>query len=119
MLLLALFPAMFTAAVLGALQCPSGMSQMDSVEITGTAWLVCEDLQQPSGAVALVSADDLAWFPKSYSMYGSSNDEDASYYLGLGKKNVTSAKSDLLGIAMLNHSEITWSLVADAVCVSL
>ena len=48
-------------------------------------------------------------------MYGSSHDEDPSYYLGLGKQNVTQAAADVLGMAMLAQPEITLSLVADAV----
>jgi hypothetical protein len=43
--------------------------------------------------------------------------QDSSFYLGLGKRNVTSSKMDLLGMAMLSHSDITWDLVAGAVPV--
>ena len=43
--------------------------------------------------------------------------QDPKFYLGLGKKNVTGSKMDLLGIKMLTHPEITWDLVAGAVPV--
>ena len=102
-----------------AASCPGSTSLIDSFDIEGKAWRVCEDLQVPDGALVLISADgDEEWFPKSYSMYGSANDEDPKFYLGLGKKNVTDSKMDLLGISMLSqHLDITWELVAGAVPV--
>ena len=63
-------------AVLAASSCPGSTSPIDSFEIDGTAWRACEDLQVPDGALVLVSADgEEEWFPKTYSMYGSSNDK--------------------------------------------
>jgi hypothetical protein len=92
---------------------------MDSFTINGTGWIACEDLQQPDGAIVMVSTNgNVSWFPKSYSMYGnSSNDEDPKYYLNLTKKAVMSAHADILGIKMLskNYTGITWDLVANAV----
>jgi hypothetical protein len=113
-----MFHALMSLTMLAAssFDCPGSTSLIESFEIGGKAWQACEDLKVPDGALVLVSKDGQEeWFPKSYSMYGSSNDEDPSFYLGLGKKNVTTAKVDLLGITMLSRPEITWNLVADAV----
>ena len=114
--------------------CPPGTSHVDAFELNGTSWSACEDLKVPGGALVLVPApassaqddgaqppaedalDGAQWFPKGYSMYGSSHDEEPSYYLGLGKQNVTRATVDLLGIEMLARPELlSWSRVAGAI----
>ena len=47
------------------------------------SWRVCEDLQQPAGAIVLVpETEKEEWFPKSYSLYGSANDSSTDFYLG-------------------------------------
>lgn len=69
-------PASSTATVIAALSCPGSTTPVDSFEIDGTAWRACENLQVPDGALVLISANgEQEWFPKSYSMYGSANDE--------------------------------------------
>jgi hypothetical protein len=99
--------------------CPASTTLIDSFDVGGELWIACEDLQKADGALVLLpptgSTTEPQWFPKGYSMYGSSHDEDPSYYLGLGKKNVSNAAADILGIKMLTLPELTWNLVADAV----
>ena len=56
--------------------CPGGTFLIDSFEIEGKAWRACEDVQVPDGALVLISAEGQEeWFPKSYSLYGSANDQ--------------------------------------------
>ena len=101
-----------------ASDCPVGTTLVDAFKLNGTSWSACEDLKVPGGALVLTAAEGGGgdhWFPKGYSMYGSSNDEDPSYYLGLGKENVTRSAMDLLGTAMLSQQELSWRVVADAV----
>ena len=77
---------------------------------------VCEDLQRPGGAIALVpSSGTTEWFSKGYEVFGSAHDDD--YYLNLGKTAVKSAASDVLAIKLLskNYSHLTWELVASAI----
>jgi hypothetical protein len=79
----------------GAPSCPDGTAAVDSFAINGTAWIACEDLQQPAGSIALVStAGCTEWFSKGYEVYASANDEE--YYLGLGKSYVTKNTVDVL-----------------------
>ena len=42
--------------------------QMDSFTMNGTSWIACEDLQQPDGAIVMVSASgEEAWYVPSRS----------------------------------------------------
>ena len=113
LLLVSLAPA-------GAIECPGGLTHIDTFEINGTSWSACEDLQVPDGALVLVpERGQPEWFPKSYSHYGSAHDDDPSYYLGLGRHNASSGPVDILGIKMLDKDTapggLSWQLVADAV----
>ena len=68
--------ALSTVLATVEIKCPANTSPIDDFKINGTAWHACEDLQVPDGGLVLVSADGhQQWFQKSYSMYGSSNDE--------------------------------------------
>ena len=77
----------------------------------------CEDLQQPGGAIALVSsAGHTEWFSKGYSVFGSAHDDQ--YYLNMSKQSVTKNAADVLAVALLNnYSSLTWELVASAIPV--
>ena len=52
--------------------CPDkGQTRIEEFELNGTTWVACEDLQQPGGALVLLSsAGDAEWFPKTYEPYG-------------------------------------------------
>ena len=51
--------------------CPPGYATIErSLTINGSAWAACEDLQEPGGALVLLSSDGKAeWFSKSYEVY--------------------------------------------------
>eukprot|EP00966_Prymnesium_polylepis_P014580 336583-Prymnesium_polylepis.1 len=104
--------AIFAACT--ATPCPSG-TLVDTFKLYDESlWSVCEDLQQPGGAVALVSAaGETHWFGKGHEVYGSANDED--YYLNLTKAAVVGAKADILAVKLLNSSLLTWQGVARAI----
>ena len=92
--------------------CPAG-SLVDAFQINGTAWAACEDLQRPDGAIVLASSSgEIEWFSKGYEPYTQGSPSD--YYLNLTARTVSNAKADLLAIALLNHSQITWELVERA-----
>ena len=98
--------------------CPRGTELINSFVLKGQNWEACEDLQRPGGDIVLVGASgEMEWFAKGYEVFGSANDDD--FYLGLGKKNVTSAKSDILALTLLNGSSefpfVTWERVASAI----
>ena len=101
-----------------ALQCPTGLSQVDAFALNGTAWLACEDLQQPGGDIALVTCGRVERFGKGYSTYGTAAN-DSAYYLGLGNETMASARGDPLGAKLLsagsNGGELTWAAVERAV----
>ena len=89
--------------------CPCG-ALVDTFVNDGTTWSACEDLQQPGGAVVLVSAaGETHWFGKGHEVFGSANDED--YYLNLTKAAVV---ADILAVKLLNSS-LTWQGVARAI----
>ena len=95
--------------------CPEGVEQVDSFQLNGTAWVACEDLQQPGGALVLASAaGEIEWFTKTYSPYGT-NASDTEYYLGLNRTRIANAASDLLGATLLEEKAITWAAVERAV----
>lgn len=91
------------------------MARVDTFNFMGKAWSACEDLQQPGGALALVSKGETQWFTKSHELFGSAKDE--SYYLNLTKAAVKSAKTDILAVTLLsaNYTYLTWELVANAI----
>ena len=69
----------------------------------GDAYLACEDLQAKDGGLYLLpvaaGAAGAEHFAKSHEPY--IQDDDESYYLGQGKKAALAAKTDSLGIALL------------------
>ena len=90
--------------------------QVDSFAVNNTEWIACEDLQVPGGALVLIpataSGQQPLWITKGHEPYIQGPDED--YYLGLGKKNVTTADTDMLGHALLTNCnsppcEPTWA----------
>jgi hypothetical protein len=101
--------------------CPAGLTVVESFTSDGVAWVACEDLQRPGGAIALVSSaapSQVEWFSKGYEVYGSApSGSDDDYYLNLTKAAATADKTDILAINLLgsNYSGITWELVASAV----
>ena len=100
-------------------QCPGGITLVDTFNTAdGALWSACEDLQQPGGAVALVSAtNQVEWFEKTYEIYGSAPlGSDDDYYLGLGKAHAVYNQSDVLAIDLLSTvGGVTWARVASAV----
>eukprot|EP00966_Prymnesium_polylepis_P290083 6701240-Prymnesium_polylepis.1 len=96
-------------------QCPGGSTRVDTFEINGTTWAACEDLQQPGGALVLVSGAGVTeWFSKGYSPFNST--DDSEYYLGLDKRAVAAASTDLLGAKLLEDEEgLSWAHVERAV----
>ena len=94
--------------------CPAGTTLLLNFTLNGetSAWLACEDLQRPGGAIALVSSSATEWFSKSYSVYGSAHDDD--YYLNYTKAQAVSAKADVLALKLL-ETDVTWQRVASAV----
>eukprot|EP00966_Prymnesium_polylepis_P182061 4217711-Prymnesium_polylepis.1 len=75
-------------------------------------------MQRPDGAIVLASsAGEVEWFDKTYSPYNES--DDSSYYLGLGKRAVARATTDVLGAKLLcdgaQPCEPTWAAVERAV----
>ena len=96
--------------------CPDRSTLVDSFEVNGTAWLACEDLQQPGGDVVLVSgAGDVERFEKSYAPFTTNYTDDADYYLGLSKAAVANATTDILGAKLLSGKALTWAAVERAV----
>ena len=78
-----------------AATCPGGIAKVDTFSLKGPdgsedLWVVCEDLQVPGGAIALVSSSGRTeWFAKGYEVFGSANDDE--YYfpkLGMNKTQV-------------------------------
>lgn len=120
--------AWLPAATFGA-HCPnSDMTVVSSfTAVDGSAWTACEDLQQPSGAIALLRSSqeradgpisEVKWFSKTHEQYGSAPaGSDDFYYLNFTKKAAVAAAEDVLGIKLLsnNYSHLTWDLVASAV----
>ena len=101
--------------------CPGSMTRVDTFRLEledGTAsavWAACEDIQQPGGAIALVSCDgEVEWFSKSYEPYGT-NASDNKYYLGLGQAAVANSSTDVLGATLLRETALTWAAVEAAV----
>eukprot|EP01052_Picozoa_sp_SAG31_P050340 SAG31_NODE_11443_length_1030_cov_0.566058_1_plen_187_part_00 len=47
-----------------AVECPSGMSLVDTFSVDEVQMGACEDLQQPGGSIALVSSEGTEWFTK-------------------------------------------------------
>jgi hypothetical protein len=105
-------------------ECPGLLTVVDNFTVHGTAWVACEDLAVPGGALVLLSAAGAQeWFDKSHEPYIQGDDEE--YYLGLGKKVALAAKTDLLGQTILtqcekhnpgtNLCEPTWARVERAV----
>ena len=77
------------------------MTRVDSFLARGAAWSACEDLQTPGGALLLLSSGGEAeWFSKTYAPYGT-NATDSEYYLGLDRRALANASTDLLGSALL------------------
>jgi hypothetical protein len=70
--------AMSALATGSGAQCPHGMTPLDSFQVNGTEWWACEDLQQPGGALALVSSSSVEWFSKGYELYGNDAADDAA-----------------------------------------
>ena len=90
LLLLALYSANSSSPP----RCPSGATQVDAFTgDDGNAWLACEDLQLPGGAIVLLSsAGDTEWFAKTHEQYGSvAPGKDADYYLNLTKQAAVAA----------------------------
>jgi hypothetical protein len=77
------------------------------------AWIACEDLQTPGGALVLVSSSRTEWFSKGYSPYGT-DAHDSEYYLGIPNATVASAATDVLGEKVLVGGEPTWAKVEKA-----
>jgi len=107
------------SAPAAAPSCAAAMTKVDSfADANGTAWAVCEDLQQPGGAIALLSsAGDAEWFEKTHSPY-LSNTTDSSYYLGLDRTTVANASADILGAKLLQENQkhgLSWAAVEQAV----
>ena len=102
---------------LGA-RCPLGTETINSFIFNKNTWEACENLQRPGGDIVLVAeSGEMEWFQKGYEVYGSANDDD--FYFGLGKKNVTASKSDILALTLLNASSkfpfVSWERVASAI----
>jgi hypothetical protein len=99
--------------------CPSGLHEVESFAINGTAWVACEDLQKLNGPLVLLSgAGKEEWFNKGYEPYGT-NTTDDRYYFGLSKDTIANATSDVLGHRLLCNGtrpcEPTWAAVERAV----
>ena len=91
------------------------MTRVDSFLARGAAWSVCEDLQTAGGALLLLSSGGEAeWFSKTYAPYGT-NASDGEYYLGLDRRALANASTDLLGSALLQAGPLTWAAVERAV----
>lgn len=110
---------MNVAAAAATTSCPSGLTLVDSFERAGARWDVCEDLEKPSGALALLPAagGPGEWFHKSYELYGSGPfGSDDEYYLNLTKQAAVADKTDILAIQLLGDpAGVTWESVAAAV----
>lgn len=108
-------------AAAAAPACPSGMTQTDTFELGGASYAACEDLQQPSGAIALVpDKGAIEWFTKGYEQYADPSAVEAQYYfpkLGLNLSQTMHDPADVLGQAILskNFSHVSWELVASAI----
>ena len=52
----------------GVIECPGGITLVDTFQIDGITWGACEDLQIPGGALSLVSSSqkEVEWFEKTY-----------------------------------------------------
>ena len=114
------------------------------IRSSSALWVACEDLSMASGPLVLISnRGDAEWFAKGYAPYVPH--PDPYYYNDLnvtftttgpdekhklppktlygkaainaagGLGNYQSAGLDVLGIALLNQSEVTWSKVERAV----
>ena len=96
--------------------CLDGATLVDSfVDGDGVLWAACEDLQRPDGDIVLVSSSSLSAqgaqeaasqvvierFAKSYAPFTTNYTDDARYYLGLGKRAVADATTDVMGAALL------------------
>eukprot|EP00729_Bicosta_minor_P012126 gene12126-30363_t len=93
-----------SGAVAGVPACPQHLTTVDHFAVNGTNWTACEDLAVPGGALVLLSADgNSEWFSKSHEPFIQGADSD--YYLGLGKKAVLAAKTDLLGNTILSKCQ--------------
>ena len=96
------------------------MELVDTFTYNGTAWLACEDLQQPGGDIVLVRSSDahIERFNKAYAPFTTNWTDDADFYLGLTKAAVANATSDIMGAKLLNdHAKngVSWDAVAAAV----
>ena len=108
--------AVLTAVSVAWPGCPGKMTQVDTFDCNGGTCVACEDLQQPGGSIAVMQpSGNLEWFSKSYSVYGSADDQ--SYYLNLTKQAVMQDKADILAVKLLssNYSFLTWQIVASAI----
>ena len=100
--------------------CPPGLTLIDGYEHAGGRTDVCEDLQRPGGALALLrdsSGRGIEWFHKSYEVFGSGpGGSDDNYYLNLTKQAAVADTTDVLAVQLLSDAAgITWEKVADAV----
>ena len=110
-------------AAASGIACPNAaMTLVDGFKSAdGTTWAACEDLQQPGGAIALVSSStppEVEWFGKTHEQYGSApTGSDEDYYLNLTMAAAVASPVDVLAVKLLskNYSGITWELVASAV----
>lgn len=101
-----------TAAVLAAgadgVQCPDGMTHLDSFELAGASWIACENLQRMDGAIALLSSDGRGeWFAKGHEEYADPSAVEAKYYFnaqGLNKSTVVKDPVDILGQTILSKN---------------
>lgn len=60
--------------------CPAGTTAVDTFAGAGGEWTACEDFSLPGGAISLVQPNgQMQWFPKSHSVYGSSNGASAFF----------------------------------------
>ena len=90
-------PSEATQAAHAVPSCPGTTTRVDAFDLNGTAWVACEDLQAPGGALVLASAaGDLEWFEKTYQPYGT-NATDGEYYLGFNRSTLANALTDLSG----------------------
>ena len=96
------------AAGADGVQCPAGMTHLDSFELAGASWVACENLQRMDGAIALLSNDGRGeWFAKGHEEYADPSAVEAEYYFpaqGLNKSAVVKDPVDILGQTILSKN---------------